>query len=257
MCAWFKLYPSPDQLHEKPFRHVLEKIDKRLVSERPIPQPLQDQEFFTPNYKPPDRSQYILTIKSQIQQKHQKNTEELLQRHHQWISTEYSPYPNRMTTSKSLKRQRERAKMLEFRKVLDSQLLEKSAEIEKARKQDQAKSQNLVKADLDEFHQYKNKKKAKEELDKSILTNSWAQASKNSIDFNSVYQGSPGNSPKNEKFKGNYHVNPNLNTQKHAISKKIEAILELARNSRQVSAQITQYKSTNQIIKGGKKHFSQ
>lgn len=257
MCAWFKLYPSPDQLQEKSFRHVLEKIERRYVSERPTPQPPQDHEFFTPNYKAPDQSQYILTLKSQIQQKHQKNTEEWLQRHHQWISTDYSPYPNRITTPKSLKRQREKVKMLEFRKALDSQLLEKSAEIEKTRKQDQIKSQNLVKADIEEFHQYNIKKKSKEELDKSILTNSWGLASKNSIDFNTVSQVSPVNSPKNTNAKYNYHINPKLNPQKQAINKKIEAILELARNSHQLSNQITQFKSTNQIIKGGKKHFSQ
>lgn len=255
MCAWFKLYPVPEQLNDRPFKQVLNKIEKRLNSEKPSPVPIKNSEFFVPDYKPPDKTEYIETLKSQIQQKHKKTSEEMSQRYGQWISSDYSPYPNRVKTPITLKREREKLKMSEFRKALDTQLLEKTTQVHQKRQNDQFKSQNIIKADLEQYHKFEQKKKDKEDSEKYILTNSWAQATNKSIKMSPNPSISASLSPNNNNSKSFYPISSVLDNKKQALDKKIEAILEIARQSRQVSTHDMKFKSTNQIIKGGRKHF--
>lgn len=255
MCAWFKLYPLPEQLNDRPFKQVLNKIEKRLNSEKPSPVPVNNSEFFVSDYKPPDKSEYLETLKSQIQQKHKKTSEETLQRYGQWISADYSPYPNRMKTPVTLKREREKLRMSEFRKGLDTQLLEKSSLLQQKLQSDQFKSQDIVKADLEQYHKYEQKKKAKQDSEKKILTNSWALATNKSIKLSQDHSISPSISPTNNNSKSFYPISSVFDNKKQVFNKKIESILEIARQSRQISMQETKFKSTNQIIQGGRKHF--
>ena len=263
MCAWFKLLPDPEQLTQAPFTRIIEKIQRRAGNngkERTSP----EKEFFVPEYKTPDKQNYIKTLQEQILHNNSKNSEEKLSRRAPWISNDFSPFPNRQTTPKDIRRQREKSKMILLKKDLDQQLFEKSIRNDQKNKIEHQRIKSILDNDIQEFHDFEKFKYDKEKSERIILSEAWGQAlSSRHKTLNRVLH-DRSDSPDREWKKSEDNVMKKVQEgnetsgklRKNILDKRIEQILSEARRSHHEKNFSSQFKSTNQIIKGGRKHFN-
>jgi hypothetical protein len=259
MCAWFKLLPDSQQIAQVPFVKTLEKIQRRVENQGKI-RISPEKEFFVPEYKSPDKKKYLQDLQEQIKEAKTKNSEEKVSRRAPWISNNFSPFPNRQTTPKDERRLREKSKMNLFKQHLDKQLVEKSVLDDRKKLQEHQRVRSIIEQDVSDFHDFEKKRMEKEKSERVTLTESWGLVLTSKQKSLNQILGERSLSPqrgRNFFDEGkSRRENGEENSKKIILDQRIENILNTVRKGYHQKNFSSQFKSTNQIIKGGRKHFN-
>jgi hypothetical protein len=171
-----KDFNTLQNLKHKEFIELLEKkIEQSISSEHLFPQ----STFLKFSEQPtPDKKNYARQLIQQIEEKHKKKLEDIMEKNKPAISESFHGYPNRPQTPQTIRREREKIRMQSVKEALEQQIFAKKSQKNSIRVKEieSEKIQNIqILKKIEEENMQKLNKKTYE---KEILTESWEKAKK-------------------------------------------------------------------------------
>lgn len=169
--------PSKVQLKQEPYKRVLNDIQQSLEEfKEPT---VKVHEFFTPEYKKPNKFLYAEELRKQIElNKIKAQKEKKIDNGYPKDNEEFSGYPNRIQTPKSLRRAAEQEKMKILKNDLKDQIEQRKLAKQVQSSLELQKVKKILNTDIEKFEDSKSTKFLQKESEKNILTQSWSKAIK-------------------------------------------------------------------------------
>ena len=236
MCAWMSLFPSKAQLKEERYKEIIDKSQQDFYIPKEVPTK-PAPEFFVPEYKKPNASVYAEELQRQMDYNKRKHARERIESKSPGISEDYSGYPNRPQTPRTIRRALELQGMAKLKTDLETQIVSKSLAAQSRKGLEQQSIKNILQKDIESLEESNSSFIIHKENEKKKLTESWSQAIKNKNMRSNIFN--------SQNIKPNYYFS-NKESNKESEKDSIEEKLFIAKKE-PVSSLVHSHSKSNGI----------